>query len=87
MKLKPYTGSHAGHLYHVIDDEGRVIRNASVLEVKLWHQISELIDVLEVAALHLPTSSAKNDRAMSHVGAVVAADKVRDAIAKVKVAS
>lgn len=28
MKLKPYTGPHAGHLYHVIDDEGRVMRDA-----------------------------------------------------------
>lgn len=42
MKLKPYTGPHAGHLYHVVDDEGRVIRNASVLEVQLWQELEQV---------------------------------------------
>ena len=87
MKLKPYTGPHSAGLYYVVDDQDRVIRNASVLEVKLWCQVNELIEALETALPHLPTSSAKGDRAMSHVGAVVAADKVRDAIAKSKVNS
>lgn len=36
MHLKPYTGPHAGSLYHVVDDGGRAIRNASKLEVDLW---------------------------------------------------
>lgn len=39
MHLKPYTGPHAGNLYHVVDDKGRVIRNASALEVKLWQEL------------------------------------------------
>ena len=84
MKLKPYTGPHSAGLYYVVDDQDRVSRNASSLEVKLWCQVNELIEVLETALLHLPTSSAKGDRAMSHVGAVVAADRVRDALAKAK---
>ncbi|MGB5856739.1 MAG: hypothetical protein WBH20_15945 [Oceanisphaera sp.] len=46
MKLKPYTGAHAGNLYHVVDDEGLVIRNASVLEVKLWGECEALRQTL-----------------------------------------
>ena len=56
MKLKPYTGPHAGNLYHVVDDEGRVIRPASDLEAKLWQDLAALkqennkiADLLKVA--------------------------------------
>lgn len=57
MKLKPYTGPHAGHLYHVVDDQGLVIRNASVLEVKLWDRLSTLIEALKA----LPAATTMRD--------------------------
>lgn len=38
-KLRPYSGPHAGRLYHVVDSEtGAVIRNATPLEVELWEE-------------------------------------------------
>lgn len=42
MKLKPYTGPHSAGLYYVVDDQDRVIRNASVLEVKLWEELEQV---------------------------------------------
>lgn len=47
MTLKPYTGPHAEGLYHVVDDEGRVLRNASDLEVILWKRLNTLIENIE----------------------------------------
>ena len=46
MTLKPYTGPYADNLYHVVDDEGRVIRNASELEVELWEERQQLLEAL-----------------------------------------
>lgn len=75
MNLKPYTGPHAGNLYHVVDDEGRVLRNASELEVKLWLRLNELIEAIEA----LPASTMRDAKQVAFN------TQVRRALSKAKV--
>jgi hypothetical protein len=50
-ELRPYSGPHAGRLYHVVDsDTGAVIRNATPLEVELWERLQKEQNLAEVRA-------------------------------------
>lgn len=50
-ELRPYSGPHAGRLYHVVDsDTGAVIRNATPLEVELWEKLQKGKNLAEVRA-------------------------------------
>ncbi|MFM5229613.1 hypothetical protein ACET9H_10135 [Aeromonas media] len=42
LSLRPYSGSFAGSLHHVVDHDGVVVRNATVLEVELAAALDEL---------------------------------------------
>lgn len=39
FRLVKYNGPHTDKLYHVVDDNGVVVRNATVLEAELWEHI------------------------------------------------
>ncbi|MEN9531947.1 MAG: hypothetical protein RIQ83_1171 [Pseudomonadota bacterium] len=53
LSLRPYRGSFAGSLHHVVDGNGVVVRNATVLEVELaaaLHELERSAEVMRHAA-------------------------------------
>lgn len=53
LSLRPYSGPFAGSLHHVVDRNGVVVRNATVLEVELaaaLHELERSAEVMQHAA-------------------------------------
>lgn len=53
LSLRPYRGPFAGSLHHVVDGNGVVVRNATVLEVELaaaLHELERSAEVMRHAA-------------------------------------
>ncbi len=48
LSLQPYSGPFAGSLHFVVDSNGEVVRNATVLEVELSRALHELERTAEV---------------------------------------
>ncbi|MCO4171821.1 hypothetical protein K8D10_08485 [Aeromonas veronii] len=48
LSLRPYSGPFAGSLHFVVDSNGKVVRNATVLEVELSRALHELERTAEV---------------------------------------
>lgn len=48
LSLRPYSGPFAGSLHFVVDSNGEVVRNATLLEVELSRALHELERTAEV---------------------------------------
>lgn len=81
LSLRPYSGPFAGSLYYVVDSQGAVVRNATVLEVELAHALHELERTAEVMRHAASSGITPEALAFAADHAARSASKIRKEVA------